>query len=471
MAAMSAQREAVLRTIEERGIRFVRLWFTDVQGFLKSFSITPAELDEAFEDGLVFDGSVIQGFARAQEADMLAVPDPATFELLPWVGAGDVASGRWAGGSEHAEHATVARLFCDVRLPSGEPFAGDPRQVLRRNLERARRHGFTLMAGPEMEFFVFRPPADERRLGPHDVRRPDPIDGAGYFDQTATETTSMLRRKVISTLEAMGIPVEYSHHEIAPGQQEIDLRATDGLAMADSIMTFRTVVKEVARAMGVHATFMPKPLTGVNGSGMHTHLTLFEGDQNAFADPNGPEGLSEVGRGFIAGLLRHARAITAVTNPWVNSYKRLVPGYEAPVHICWAHNNRSALVRVPTLRRGRSEGTRLEYRAPDPACNPYLALSVILAAGLDGIEQGLPLPPEALDNLWELDERERLALGYESLPASLAEAIDEMAGSELVAEALGEHVFAHLLANKRAEWQEYAAHVSDFELDRLLDLL
>jgi glutamine synthetase len=486
---VSAQSDAVQRTIEERDIRFIRLWFTDVQGFLKSFSITPAELDEAFGDGLLFDGSVIEGYARAQEADMLAVPDPNTFELLPWVGDGDVAAGRWAafaaglsgpagsnrvspsamtgtGGLANVapDGATVARMFCDVRLPSGEPFSGDPRYVLRRNLERARRQGFTLRAGPEMEFFVFRARDDS-------PPRPDPIDQAGYFDQTATETTSMLRRRVITTLEAMGIPVEYSHHEIAPGQQEIDLRPAEGLAIGDSIMTFRTVVKEVARAMGVHATFMPKPLTGVNGSGMHTHLSLFEGDQNAFADRNDPGGLSEVGRGFIAGLLRHARAITAVTNPWVNSYKRLVPGFEAPVHVCWARNNRSALVRVPTVRRGRAEAARLEYRAPDPACNPYLAMSVVLAAGLDGIERGLVPPPEALDNLWELDVRERRALGIDALPASLEEALDEMERSELVAEALGEHVFAHLLANKRAEWRDYAAHVTDYELDHLLGLL
>jgi glutamine synthetase len=440
----------VLRTIEERAVRFVRLWFTDVQGFVKSFSITPAELEGAFDEGMAFDGSVIQGYTRVQEADMLAVPDPTTFELLPWV--------------TEDEGVRVARMFCDVRLPSGEPFPGDPRQVLRRNLERARRHGFTLFAGPEMEFFVFR----DERFG---SGGPEPIDQAGYFDQTATELTSKLRRRIILTLEAMGVAVEYSHHEIAPGQQEIDLRPTEGLAMADAIITFRTVVKEVARATGVYATFMPKPLAGVNGSGMHTHLALYEGDQNAFADRNSPDTLSDVARGFIAGLLRHARAITAVTNPWVNSYKRLVPGYEAPVYVCWAHNNRSALVRVPTPRRGHLDAVGLEYRAPDPACNPYLALSVILAAGLDGIEKGLPLPDEAVDNLWELDERERRALGIEPLPGSLDEAVDELERSELVAEALGEHVFAYVIANKRAEWRDYAAHVSRFELERYLGVL
>ena len=446
---MSAQSELVLRTVEERGVRFVRLWFTDVQGFLKSFSTTPAELEAAFGEGMAFDGSVIEGYSRVQESDMLAVPDPATFEILPWVGEGDEPG--------------VARMFCDIRLPSGEPFPGDPREVLRRNLERARRSGFTVHAGPEMEFFVFQEPT-----------RPTPVDRAGYFDQTDTELTSLLRRRTILALEEMGIPVEYSHHEIAPGQQEIDLRAAEALTMADSIITFRTVVKELARSAGVYATFMPKPLVGVNGSGMHTHLTLFEGDQNAFAASGGrgaEDGLSEVGRGFVAGLLHHARAITAVTNPWVNSYKRLVPGYEAPVHVCWARNNRSALVRVPTPRRGRADSTRLEYRAPDPACNPYLALAVMVAAGLDGIEQGRPLPDEAVENLWDLDDRDRRVLGIEPLPASLAEAVDELERSELVAEALGEHVFAHLIANKRAEWRDYAAQVSDFELDRYLGLL
>jgi glutamine synthetase len=443
---MSAQSELVMRTIEERNVRFVRLWFTDVLGFLKSFSITPAELEGAFEHGMTFDGSVIEGYSRVQEADMLAVPDPGTFELLPW--------------AAESDGLAVARMFCDIWLPSGEPFAGDPRQVLRRNLERARRAGFTLFAGPEMEFFVFR-----------DAKNLEPVDQAGYFDQTATTQTSQLRRRVILTLEEMGIPVEYSHHEIAPGQQEMDLRARDALDMADAIMTFRTVVKEVAEAAGVYATFMPKPLAGVNGSGMHTHLSLFEGDQNAFFDRNAADQLSEVARGFIAGLLRHARAITAITNPWVNSYKRLIPGYEAPVFVCWARNNRSALVRVPTPAKGRPESAGIEYRAPDPACNPYLALSVIIAAGLDGIEQGSSLPPEAVDNIWELDERERRALGIEALPSSLAEALDEMERSELVAAALGEHVFSHAIANKRAEWREYAAHISRFELDRYLGRL
>ncbi|MPY95136.1 MAG: glutamine synthetase [Acidimicrobiia bacterium] len=441
---MTSQREHVLQTVTERGVRFVRLWFTDVQGFLKSFAITTAELEVALAEGMMFDGSVVQGYSRVQESDMLAVPDPSTFELLAWVG----------------DEAPVARMICDICLPSGEPFPGDPRYVLRRNLERARRLGFTLQAGPEMEFFAFA-----------SADRPEPVDRVGYFDHSSSAVASSLRRRIILELEAMGTAVEYSHHEVAPSQHEIDLRPAEALVMADSIITFRTVVKELARALGVHATFMPKPLAGVNGSGMHTHLWLYEGDTNAFADRNAPDGLSSVARHFIAGLLEHARAITAVTNPWVNSYKRLVPGYEAPVHVCWARNNRSALVRVPAPARASLDRVGIEYRAPDPSCNPYLALAVIVAAGLDGIERGLALAPEAQDNLWSLDDEERRALGIASLPTSLDEAIDELEGSELAAEALGEHVFAYVLANKREEWREYAAQVTQFELDRYLDLL
>ncbi len=441
---MGSDAEAVLRTVEERGVRFVRLWFTDVQGFLKSFSVTPAELAVALEDGMTFDGSVIQGYSRVQEADMLAVPDPATFELLPWV----------------TEGGPVARMFCDICLPSGEAFEGDPRRVLRRTLERARRHGFTVFAAPEVEFFVFAAPDD-----------PTPVDNAGYFDQLSTEATSSLRRQVILALEAMGVAVEYSHHEIAPGQQELDLHHADAATLADALMTTKTVIKELATRAGVYATFMPKPLTGHNGSGLHTHLSLYEGDRNAFADRANADGLSDVARAFIAGLLHHARAITAITNPWVNSYKRLVPGYEAPVDICWARNNRSALVRVPVPKRGNLDATRIEYRAPDPSCNPYLALSLIVAAGLDGIERALPLPAEAVDNLFELSDEERSALGIERLPRTLAEALDALESSELVRATLGEHVLRFVLANKRREWEEFATTVTDFEVDRYLGLL
>jgi glutamine synthetase len=440
---MERQLEYVLRTVEERNIRFVRLCFTDVSGFLKSFAITPAELEDALEAGMEFDGSCIEGFTRVQESDMLARPDPGTFELV----------------HEPGEEAPVARMFCDIYLPSREPFDGDARYVLKRNLEKARERGFTFYVSPEMEYFYFRSPT-----------QPEPLDTAGYFDLTPSDLASELRKQTILALENMGIPVQYSHHEIAPSQQEIDLRYTDALTMADSVMAFRMVVKEVAQNRGVYATFMPKPVAGWNGSGMHTHLSLFEGDVNAFHDPGDEHGLSKVAKGFVAGLLHHAREITAVTNQWVNSYKRLIAGYEAPVYICWARNNRSALVRVPIPRRGES-GTRVEYRAPDPACNPYLAFSLILAAGLKGIEENYELPPEATNNIYEMTTEERIAEGIFNLPNSLAEALDVMERSELVAGALGEHVFEYFIRNKRLEWAEYKAYVSPFEVTRYLGLL
>jgi glutamine synthetase len=441
---MERQLDYVLRTVEERGVRFVRLWFTDVFGFLKSFAITPAELEGALEEGMTFDGSAIEGYSRVQESDMLAMPDPKTFEIVPWRG----------------EDAPTARMFCDIQHVSGDPFEGDPRQVLKRNLEKAREKGFTFYAGPEMEFFYFK-----------SSETPDPLDHAGYFDLTQMDMVSNLRKQTIVTLEAMGIPVEYSFHELGPSQHEIDLRYTDALTMADNVMTFRLVVKEVAQDLGVYATFMPKPIGGAFGSGMHTHLSLFEGDVNAFHDPGDPHGLSKVGKCFIAGLLHHGREITAVTNQWVNSYKRLIEGYEAPVYICWARNNRSALVRLPVTKRGKEASTRIEFRSPDPACNPYLAFSLMLAAGLKGVEQGYDLPPEATNNIYEMTAEERAAEGIRSLPQSLDEAIDVMEGSELVAEALGEHVFEYFIRNKRAEWAEFKAQVTPFELDRYLATL
>jgi glutamine synthetase len=440
---MERQLEYVLRTVEERGVRFIRLWFTDVQGFLKSFAITPAELEDALDSGMEFDGSCIEGFTRIQESDMLARPDPGTFELVHMAG----------------EEAPVARMFCDIHLPSGEPFDGDPRYVLKRNLAKARERGFTFYVSPEMEYFYFRSPD-----------APEPLDHASYFDLTPSGLAAGLRKQTILALEGMGIPVQYSHHEIAPSQQEIDLRYTDALTMADNILTFRTVVKEVAQERGVYATFMPKPIAGVNGSGMHTHMSLFEGDVNAFHDPGDEFGLSKVAKGFVAGLLQHAREITAVTNQWINSYKRLVVGYEAPIYVCWARNNRSALVRVPIPRRGES-GSRVEYRSPDPACNPYLAFSVLLAAGLRGIEESYELPPEASNNIFEMTPEERLAEGIGALPASLHEALDAMEGSELVAEALGEHTFEYFIRNKRMEWAEYKTYVTPFEIDRYLGTL
>jgi glutamine synthetase len=437
----------VLRTVEERGVRMIRLWFTDVLGQLKSFAISPVELEGAFEEGMRFDGSSIDGFSRVQESDVLAKPDPNSFEILPWAdGVG-----------------TSARVFCDIVNLDGSPFEGDPRQVLRRNLNKARDKGFSFYAAPEMEFFYF---ADSDSAQP-----PRPLDQASYFDLTTADVATDLRQRTIHTLEAMGIPVEYSHHEDAPSQHEIDLRYTDALTMADSVMTFRLVVKEVALEAGVHATFMPKPLTGVQGSGMHTHFSLFEGDTNAFYDPGDERNLSKVARDFIAGLLHHAKEITAVTNQWVNSYKRLVVGYEAPIYNAWARNNRSVIVNVPPIKQGKAESARLEFRAPDASCNPYLAFSVILAAGLRGIEKEYPLAEETVTNLYQLTDSERMAEGIDTLPQSLSDALDEMERSDLVAEALGEHVFEWFIRNKRNEWMEYKTHVTQFELDRYLSRL
>ena len=440
---MERQHEYVLRAVEERNVNLVRLWFTDVLGQLKSVAISPIELETAFEEGLHFDGSAVDGFSRVQENDVLAIPDPSTFELLPWAD----------GGSS-------ARMFCDLHQPDGKPFDGDPRQILRRNLDVARRAGHEFMIAPEMEFFYFADgdPTTDLKL----------LDSGSYFDLTTSDVASDLRRKTLSVLEQMGIPVEYSFHEDAPSQHEIDLRYTDALTMADQIMTFRLIVRELAMERGTYASFMPKPLADVQGSGMHLHLSLFDDDVNAFHDADSPYGLGPIGRQFTAGLLRHAREITAVTNQLVNSYKRLVVGFEAPTWISWAQNNRSALVRVPVTKADKTSSTRIEYRAPDPACNPYLAFSVILAAGLKGISEGYDLPDEATENLYDLSPREITDLGYEPLPQSLAEALDVMEGSELVHEALGDHVFEWFLRNKRSEWWDYKSNVTRWELERYL---
>jgi len=442
--SMERQQDYVLRTVEERGVRLIRLWFTDVLGQLKSVAISPAELENAFEEGMHFDGSAIDGFSRVQESDVLAKPDPNTFELMPW------------GRSEDVS----ARMFCDIMNHDGTPFEGDPRQVLKRNLDRAHDKGFQFMVAPEMEFFYF---------GSGDPSKPlELLDTGGYFDLTTADVASDLRKRTLQVLEAMGIPVEYSFHEDGPSQHEIDLRYTDALTMADNVMTFRLVVREIALENGAYASFMPKPLAGVQGSGMHTHVSLFEGDTNAFNDPGDEYGLSKVGRGFIAGLLNHAPEITAVTNQIVNSYKRLIVGYEAPTFVTWARNNRSALVRIPVTKSGKQSSTRIEYRSPDPACNPYLAFSVILAAGLKGIDEGYELPPEASANVFEMTSEERAAERIGLLPQSLSEALDVMENSELVAEALGEHIFEWFLRNKRAEWFDYKSQITQFELDRYL---
>ncbi|WP_019877777.1 type I glutamate--ammonia ligase [Sporichthya polymorpha] len=445
---MDKQTEFVLRTLEERDLRFVRLWFTDVLGFLKSVAIAPAELEAAFAEGIGFDGSAIEGFARVHESDMLAKPDPATFQVLPW----------------RAEAPGTARMFCDILQTDGTPSFADPRYVLKRTLAKASDLGFTFYTHPEIEFYLF----DKH---PATGERPSPIDHGGYFDHTIHGAGHDFRRHAITMLESMGISVEYSHHEGGPGQQEIDLRYADALSTADNIMTFRMVMKEVGLEQGVFASFMPKPFTEHPGSAMHTHLSLFEGDRNAFYEAGAEYQLSKVGRAFIAGLLKHSAEITAVTNQWVNSYKRLWGGGEAPSYICWGHNNRSALVRVPMYKPTKGQSTRVEVRSIDSACNPYLAYALLLAAGLKGIDEGYELPPGAEDDVWSLSASERRALGIDPLPQNLAEAIALMERSELAAETLGEHVFDFFLRNKRREWEEYRMQVTPFELDRYLPVL
>jgi glutamine synthetase len=435
---MDKQRDFVLRTIEERGIKFVRLWFTDVTGTLKSVAIAPAEVEGAFAEGLT----------RSYEADMLAHPDPTTFQILPWRGEID----------------PTARMFCDISTPDGQPAIADPRNVLKRTLEKAADRGFTFYTHPEIEFYLLK----SSEFG---VDGPEPVDAAGYFDNVPGGTAHDFRRRSVRMLEDLGISVEFSHHEAGPGQNEIDLRYADALTTADNIMTFRTVIKEVAIEQGVYATFMPKPLAAQPGSGMHTHMSLFEGDVNAFYASGAEYQLSTIGRQFIAGLLRHAPEIPAVTNQFVNSYTRLWGGGEAPSFVTWGHNNRSALVRVPLYKPNKGNSSRVEYRAIDSAANPYLSFSLMLAAGLKGIEEGYELPPEAEDNVWSLSDAERRALGYAPLPSSLDHAIQLMERSELVAETLGEQVFNYVLLNKRQEWRDYRAQVTPYELRSNLEML
>ncbi|MCW4459615.1 type I glutamate--ammonia ligase [Microbacterium sp. MPKO10] len=438
---MDKQRDFVLRTIEERGIKFVRLWFTDVVGTLKSVAIAPAEVEGAFAEGLGFDGSAIEGFTRSYESDLLSLPDPGTFQVLPWRGEID----------------PTARMFCDLTTPDGQPAAADPRHVLKRTLEKAKDLGFTFYTHPEVEFYLMKSTALVDGS-------PVPVDDAGYFDNVPGGTAHDFRRRAVTMLEDIGISVEYSHHEGGPGQNEIDLRYADALTTADNIMTFRTVVKEVAIEQGVHATFMPKPMSGQPGSGMHTHMSLFEGDTNAFYEAGAQYQLSKVGRQFIAGLLTHAQEITAVTNQFVNSYKRIWGGDEAPSFVTWGHNNRSALIRVPMYKPHKGQSSRVEYRGIDSACNPYLAFSLMLAAGLKGIEEGYELPAEAENNVWSLSDAERRALGYEPLPSNLDHAVQYMEQSELVAETLGSQVYDYFMLNKRQEWYDYRAQVTPYEL-------
>jgi len=438
-------KDYVMKMAKEHDVKFIRLWFTDILGMLKSFTITVEELERALEEGMGFDGSSIEGFARIDESDMVALPDPDTFQLLPW---------------QPREHRAVARMFCDILKPGGEPFEGDPRYVLKRNLKIAADMGYTFYVGPELEYFYFR-----------DSEGTEALDQGGYFDLTPRDAAIDMRKETVLALEELGIGVEYSHHEVAPSQHEIDMRYTDALTMADSVMTYRLVVKEVALKYGVYATFMPKPVFGINGSGMHVHQSLFKGESNAFFDKGDEYHLSKEAKCYIAGLLKHAPEFTAVTNQWINSYKRLVPGYEAPVYLSWARRNRSDLIRVPEYRPGKEKATRVEFRSPDPACNPYLAFSVMLAAGLDGIEKGYEVPDPIEENVYEMTEEERRKRGIGTLPASLLEAILLTEKSELVRKALGEHVFSAFIQNKKIEWNHYRIQVTDYELERYLSIL
>ncbi|MFC1945167.1 glutamine synthetase family protein [Chloroflexota bacterium] len=436
----------VINMAKEHDIKFIRLWFTDILGVLKSFAITVEELETAMTEGMGFDGSSIEGFARIDESDMVAMPDPDTFQILPW---------------RPAEHRPVARMFCDVQKPGGEPFEGDPRNVLKRNLKRAADLGYTFYVGPELEFFYFKgnPPGTE------------PLDAGGYFDLTPLDAATDMRRDTVLALDKLGIIVEYSHHEVAPSQHEIDMRYTDALTMADQVMTYRLVVKQVAMQHGVYATFMPKPVFGQNGSGMHVHQSLFKGKKNAFFGTDDAYNLSDNAKSYIAGILEHAPAITSICNQWVNSYKRLVPGYEAPVYLSWARRNRSDLVRVPEYRPGRENATRIEFRSPDPACNPYLAFSVMLAAGLDGIERGLKAPAPVEENVYEMSESQRAKRGIETLPSNLLEAVKITEKSKLVRKALGDHVFENFIYNKKVEWNNYRIQVHEYERERYLPIL
>jgi glutamine synthetase len=438
-------KEYVLKKAHDNDIKFIRLWFTDVQGILKSFALTVEELEGALEEGMGFDGSSIEGFSRIEESDVIAMPDPSTFQILPW----------------SPKENGVARMFADIQNPDGSSFQGDSRWILKKTLKKASELGYTFYVGPELEFFYFK----------SDEGDPQVLDRGGYFDLTTLDVATELRRNTILYLEAMGIGVEYSHHEVAPSQHEIDLRYTDALTMADNALTYKLIVKEVATINGVYATFMPKPLFGENGSGMHTHQSLFRGDRNAFHDASDPFNLSDEAKWYIAGILKHSKEIVAITNQWVNSYKRLVPGYEAPVYISWARRNRSTLVRVPMYKPGKENSTRVEFRCPDPACNPYLAFSVMLAAGLEGIKNKYELPLPVEENIFDMDEERRQEKGIDTLPNNLWEAVQYMEQSELVKRTLGDHIFGKFIENKKIEWDRYRTHVSKYELDTYLSIL
>lgn len=445
MSTIIKDKSYVLKTANENNVKFIRFWFTDILGSLKSFAITIDELETALEDGMGFDGSSIEGYARIDESDMIAMPDPETFQILSW---------------HSDDEIKVARMFCNIQKPNGESFNCDPRYILKRALKRAADLGYDYYVGPELEYFYF-----------ESADNPKPLDAGGYFDLTPLDVAAHLRRDTVLTLQDMGIAVEYSHHEVAPSQHEIDIRYAKALPMADNVMTYRIIVKEIALENNVYATFMPKPIFGENGSGMHVHMSLFKGDKNAFFDPNDESHLSHIAKQFIAGLLTHAREITLVTNQWINSYKRLVPGYEAPVYISWAVRNRSDLIRVPEYKPGNEKATRIEYRSPDPACNPYLAFAVMLSAGLEGIEKGYEPHDPVVGNVYRMNAEKRKELGIDTLPGSLQEAIQCAEESKLVRKALGDVLFEKLIADKKIEWAQYRAHVSNYELERYLSIL
>src|SRR5881396_1317567 len=438
-------RKDALKQIKDDGVEFLLLWFTDIEGHLKSFAVTPSEVEDALDDGMGFDGSSITGFNAIEESDMVAIPDPGTYRLMPW----------------KEGETKVGRMICDVVTPDGKAYEGDPRYVMRRALERMQSMGFdTFNVGPELEYFLFR-----------DDKGTDTLDEGGYFAMTTMDAASELRQETVRALESMGIPIEYVHHEVGPSQHEIDMRFADAMSMADHTVTYRLIVKEIAKKSGYHATFMPKPIFGENGSGMHTHQSLFANGSNAFFDEDDEWHLSDVGKAFIAGQLHHAREISAVFAQWVNSYKRLVPGYEAPVYVAWSRRNRSALIRIPLYKPGNEQATRAEIRCPDPACNPYLTFAALLHAGLEGIEQGYELPDPMETNLYHLTAEQRKERGIVSLPETLGEAIDALAESDLARKALGPHIFDRYIELKRKEWDEYRVQLTGWELDRYLSVL
>jgi glutamine synthetase len=450
----------VLKVVKEKGVKFIRLWFTDILGQLKSVAITERELPRALEGGMGFDGSSVEGFARIFESDLVALPDTSTFQILPVELSREHSETQGGKTRSVGEQGAVGRMFCDILNPDGSPYEGDPRYVLKKNLEKAKKMGYTYQVGPEIEYFYFK-----------SEKGTEVLDAGGYFDLLPLDMAHDLRRETVLYLEKMGIPVEYSHHEVAPSQHEIDLRFADALTMADNVQTYKVIVKEVALRRGVYATFMPKPLFGQNGSGMHTHQSLFKGSKNALFDNRDKYNLSREGKAFIAGLLVHSQEITSICNQWVNSYKRLVPGYEAPVYICWGQRNRSALVRVPMYKPGEEISTRAEMRSPDPACNPYLGFAVMLAAGLEGIEKGYKLPEPIEKDIFILSDEEKETQGIKVLPGSLIEAIQITEKSQLVKKTLGEHIFNKFIDNKKIEWDRYRTQVTDYELQKYLPIL